>query len=203
MSISFITELSYRGRTSSGVWALDGVPAISSRQSLPWISFRIISRTTSTAHFCRMRSPSFKTSLRSPSARNSSTTSIPDGSCNLARACCGRRAHIRQFGRPFHAPSTPSQVDENLQLTQLFAPTSMPIFVRIDGNPKFKSETLLGYEVGYRRLITPRFYVDVSVFHNNYNDLTSFGALALSVETSPPPPRCRLLYIPERNQGQH
>jgi iron complex outermembrane receptor protein len=86
------------------------------------------------------------------------------------------------------AVSTPSQVDENLQLTGFLPSTSpLPIFVRIVGNPQFVSETLLGYEAGYRRLITPQLYVDVSLFHNNYNDLTSFGAFATSVETNPSP----------------
>jgi outer membrane receptor protein involved in Fe transport len=73
--------------------------------------------------------------------------------------------------------------------TQLFAPATPPIFLRIAGNPLFKSETLLGYEVGYRTLLTSRFFVDLSLFYNDYNDLTSFGALVFSSETSPPPPR--------------
>jgi iron complex outermembrane recepter protein len=94
------------------------------------------------------------------------------------------------------AVSTPSQIDESLQFTGFLPSTStVPIFVRIAGNPKFDSETLLGYEAGYRRLITPQFYVDVSLFHNNYNDLTSFGAFAPSVETSPSPTHV-LLTVP-------
>jgi len=87
------------------------------------------------------------------------------------------------------AVRSPSRLDEDLQQTQLFATTPMPIFLRVVGNPQFKSETLLGYDVGYRNLVTPRFYVDLSLFHNEYNDLTSLGTLVLSVENSPPPLR--------------
>jgi iron complex outermembrane receptor protein len=74
----------------------------------------------------------------------------------------------------------------------------VPIFVRIAGNRNFVSETLLGYEAGYRRLITPRLYVDVSLFHNNYNNLTSFGDFAISVETNPSPTHV-LLTLPWAN----
>jgi iron complex outermembrane recepter protein len=84
------------------------------------------------------------------------------------------------------AVRTPSRIDENLQLTGLFL-SSPPIFVCICDNGKFVSETLLGYELGYRRLITPRLYVDVAGFHNKYNDLQSLGETSLSIENSPPP----------------
>src|SRR5882724_9880534 len=87
------------------------------------------------------------------------------------------------------AVRSPSRLDEDVQQTQLFAPAPTPIFLRIAGNPLFKSETLLGYEVGYRTLLTSKFFVDLSLFYNNYNDLTSFGALVFSSESSPPPPR--------------
>jgi iron complex outermembrane receptor protein len=87
------------------------------------------------------------------------------------------------------AVRSPSRLDEDLQLTGLITTTPLPFFVRIAGNPKFKSETLLGYEAGYRTLVTSRFYVDLSLFHNNYNNLTSFGSGAFSFESSPPPLR--------------
>ena len=87
------------------------------------------------------------------------------------------------------AVRSPSRLDEDVQQTQLFAPAPTPIFLRIAGNPRFKSETLLGYEVGYRTLLTSRFFVDLSLFYNDYNNLTSLGALVFSSESSPPPPR--------------
>jgi iron complex outermembrane receptor protein len=105
--------------------------------------------------------------------------------------------HQTIWGSVSRAVSTPSRVDENLQLTG-FTTIPVPIFFRVAGNSKFVSETLLGYEVGYRRLITPRLYVDVSLFHNNYNNLTSFGNFTLSVETNPGPAHL-LLTIPWTN----
>jgi len=65
--------------------------------------------------------------------------------------------------------------------------SSLPIFIRLAGNPEFVSETLLGYELGYRKLVTSRFYVDLRSSTTVTNNLTSFGALTFSVETSPHP----------------
>lgn len=86
------------------------------------------------------------------------------------------------------AVRTPSRIDENLQLTGLVATSPIPIFVTVAGTPKFLSETLLGYEAGYRQLVTRRVYVDVALFHNQYDNLTSLGSsLTISVENSPSP----------------
>jgi iron complex outermembrane receptor protein len=106
-------------------------------------------------------------------------------------------SHQTVWAAVSRAVSTPSQVDENLQLTG-YTSVPFPFFLRIAGNPNFNSETLLGYEVGYRRLITPRLYLDVSLFHNKYNDLTSFGPFAFSVETNPSPAHL-LLTLPWAN----
>jgi iron complex outermembrane receptor protein len=85
------------------------------------------------------------------------------------------------------AVRSPSRVDEDLQLTALVSPNP-PVFICVCDNRKFVSETLLGYETGYRKLVTSRFYVDLAVFHNHYNDLTSYGAISASIVNSPPPP---------------
>jgi iron complex outermembrane receptor protein len=106
-------------------------------------------------------------------------------------------SHQTVWASVSRAVSTPSQVDENLQLTG-YTSVPFPFFLRIAGNPNFNSETLLGYEVGYRRLITPRLYLDLSLFHNKYNDLTSFGTFAFSVETNPSPAHL-LLTLPWAN----
>jgi iron complex outermembrane receptor protein len=84
------------------------------------------------------------------------------------------------------AVRTPSRIDEDLHLTGLVIPNP-PIFLCVCDNRKFRSETLLGYEAGYRKLVNARFYLDLAVFHNHYDDLTSYGNLLLSVVTSPPP----------------
>jgi iron complex outermembrane receptor protein len=66
--------------------------------------------------------------------------------------------------------------------------------VRIAGNPNFKPEELVGYEAGYRGVLTPQLYVDVSVYYNNHHNLESLGALSTYVETSPAPPHVVLQF---------
>jgi iron complex outermembrane receptor protein len=86
------------------------------------------------------------------------------------------------------AVRTPSRIDENLQLTGFAGATPPPpIYLCICDNGKFVSETLLSYEAGYRKLVTPRFYLDFAAFHNKYNDLESYGTPTISLIPIPPP----------------
>lgn len=86
------------------------------------------------------------------------------------------------------AVRTPSRLDQDLSLTGFVENTSsFPIFLEITGNPKFVPEQLLGYEGGYRSAITPRFYLDIATFFNNYNDLQSLGTTTIGFAQSPPP----------------
>jgi len=78
-------------------------------------------------------------------------------------------AHQSVWAAVTRAVRSPSRLDEDLQLTGLVTAAPQPIFIRLAGNPEFVSETLLGYELGYRKLVTSRFYMDFSVFHNSYN----------------------------------
>ncbi|MGH9400609.1 MAG: TonB-dependent receptor plug domain-containing protein [Terriglobia bacterium] len=81
--------------------------------------------------------------------------------------------------------STPSDLDEGLQLTGLLATQPLPIYLRILGNSQFFSEQLTGYEAGYRSLLAPKLYLDVATFHNDYNYLESYGIGSPFFETSP------------------
>lgn len=85
------------------------------------------------------------------------------------------------------AVRTPSRLDEDLQLTELAITNPVPVFLRIEGNPKFVSETLLGYEAGYRSLVSQKVSVDVAGFFNLYDHLSSLEPGALFVEANPPP----------------
>jgi len=85
------------------------------------------------------------------------------------------------------AVRTPSRVEEDLQLTGLAAPTPLTFF-RIIGDRKFSSESLIGYEAGYRSLVSPKFYVDIAAFYNSYDHLLSVEPGAPFSESSPPPP---------------
>jgi iron complex outermembrane receptor protein len=96
-------------------------------------------------------------------------------------------SHQTVWGAVTRAVRTPSRIDEDLQLTAL-AQLTPPVFACICDNGKVVSETLLGYEAGYRKLLTSSVYVDVAAFHNKYNDLVSYGDESISIVASPPPP---------------
>ena len=96
-------------------------------------------------------------------------------------------SHQTLWASVTRAVRTPSRIDEDMQLSGLALPNP-PVFFCICDNGKFVSETLLGYEAGYRKLVTSRFYVDVAAFHNKYNDLASYGDISVSTVSSPPPP---------------
>jgi len=95
------------------------------------------------------------------------------------------------------AVRTPSRLDQDLELTDLLTP-SPPIFLQVVGSKKFKSEQLLGTEVGYRTLIVRKLYLDATFFHNAYNDLYGYGPSQTLVELSPAPPHF-LLQLPLAN----
>jgi iron complex outermembrane receptor protein len=95
-------------------------------------------------------------------------------------------SHQTLWGAVTRAVRTPSRIDEDLQLTG-FVSAPPPIYLCVCDNAKFVSETLLGYEAGYRKLVNSRFYLDVAAFHNKYNDLESYGDVAISIVPTPPP----------------
>jgi iron complex outermembrane receptor protein len=85
------------------------------------------------------------------------------------------------------AVRTPSRLDEDIQLTDFATVTPLPIYLRAVGDGQFRSEELIGYEAGYRTLMTTSFYLDIAVFHNDYNDLYSFQVGAPFFEPTPSP----------------
>jgi iron complex outermembrane recepter protein len=91
------------------------------------------------------------------------------------------------WGSVTRAVRTPSRLDTDVELTDFATVTPLPIYLRVSGNPQFQSEELIAYEAGYRRLVTPRCYVDVALFYNAYNDLYSFQVGAPFLEPSPAP----------------
>jgi iron complex outermembrane recepter protein len=90
-----------------------------------------------------------------------------------------------------HALRTPSDAEENFYLSGFIGTTAdgTPYFARFNANTQFAPEQLNGYEVGYRRLLSQKLYVDVTGFYNHYHDLFSEDfAGATFFETSPAPP---------------
>ena len=81
--------------------------------------------------------------------------------------------------------TTPSRIEEGFLLEGRPSPA---LAIRVSGNPDFKSESVIGFEGGYRQLFTPKVSLDLSVFHSEYNDLQSFTAPMFSTAATPPPP---------------
>jgi iron complex outermembrane receptor protein len=107
-----------------------------------------------------------------------------------ARLLWTPREHMTFWGAVTRAVRTPGRLDQDVQLTgysPIVVIPGLPLFVTIKGDPKFKSEVLIGYEAGYRQLLTKSLYVDIAAFHNDYDRLESFGTASISVPTTPYP----------------
>ncbi len=72
-----------------------------------------------------------------------------------------------------HSLRTPSDAEEAFLLSGYIATTAsgIPYFARFNPNKGFVPEQSNGYELGYRRLLGPKLYIDVATFFNHYHDL--------------------------------
>jgi len=88
----------------------------------------------------------------------------------------------------------PARLDEDFSL-YLLALQSPLIYAHVVGNHNLSSEALLGDELGYRVLATPRLYLDFAAFHNQYNGLVGLGNTVLGPANTPPtaPPQTYLV----------
>ncbi len=89
-----------------------------------------------------------------------------------------------------HAVRTPADVERDFFLSSYLGqgPGGLPYFARFNANPLFRSEDLNGYELGYRRLISSKLYVDIAGFFNQYANLFSEDIIGPTfVETDPAP----------------
>jgi iron complex outermembrane receptor protein len=112
-----------------------------------------------------------------------------------ARALWNIVPHSMLWGAISRAVRTPGRLDRDVLLTDVDV-VSPPILARIWGDPTFKSEVLIGYEAGYRQLLTHNLYADVAAFHNQYDNLEGFGPRFTTANTSPP---ARIINIPFAN----
>jgi iron complex outermembrane receptor protein len=114
-----------------------------------------------------------------------------------ARLLWNRTPHQAFWASVSRAVRTPSRLDEDIQLSQFATTVPLPVYVRIVGNGRFFSERLIAYEAGYRALVNTKFYLDVALFHNDYNYLSSFQVDSFFLETSPPPVHAVLPVVTE------
>jgi iron complex outermembrane receptor protein len=75
---------------------------------------------------------------------------------------------------------TPGRLDRDLSLYGDVTPSGPagPIFLEVEGNPDFQAEVLIGWSAGARQLLWKKLYVDVAAFHNQYDNLESYGGPA-------------------------
>jgi iron complex outermembrane receptor protein len=95
-----------------------------------------------------------------------------------------------------HGLRTPADVERDFNLSSFlgYASDGLPLFASFNANPKFRSEQLNGYELGYRGLEGKTFYVDIAGFYNHYGDVFSEDLVALpQIETSPAPTHLQIL----------
>ena len=90
------------------------------------------------------------------------------------------------WGGITRAVRTPSRIETDLRLT-FFAMPSPLVYATLAGSQAFDAERLVGVEAGYRRLVSPEFYVDLTAFHNTYANLASFTPFVFSAQTVPVP----------------
>jgi iron complex outermembrane recepter protein len=87
------------------------------------------------------------------------------------------------WGAITRAVRTPSRIDEDIRVA-IFAAAAPPLYAILAGNPAIAPEQVVSMEAGYRALVGPRVYVDVSAFHNQYDNLVDLGAaMSSSQET--------------------
>ncbi len=89
-----------------------------------------------------------------------------------------------------HAVRTPSDAERDFNLSSFlgYARNGLPFFARFSANPKFRSEQLNGYELGYRGLEGRNLFLDIAGFYNHYGDLFSEDVLGPAyVEANPAP----------------
>ncbi|HVU17863.1 MAG TPA: TonB-dependent receptor [Candidatus Didemnitutus sp.] len=66
------------------------------------------------------------------------------------------------------AVRTPSRIDRDLS-----EPAPGYLIVLLEGNPNFRSEEVLAYELGWRAEVAPGLAMSVSTFYNRYDDVRS------------------------------
>ena len=90
------------------------------------------------------------------------------------------------WGGVTRAVRTPSRIETDLRLTAFALPSPLA-YVQLSGTTEFDAEGLVGVEAGYRRLVTPSLYLDVTAFHNTFHGLASYGTFVQSVQPAPIP----------------
>jgi len=85
------------------------------------------------------------------------------------------------------AVRTPSRLEEDVQLTDFATTVPLPVYLRVVGDGRFFSEQLIAYEAGFRSALKRKVYLDIAVFYNDYDYLSSFQVGTFFLEPTPTP----------------
>jgi iron complex outermembrane receptor protein len=96
------------------------------------------------------------------------------------------------------AVSTPSVLDEAASYNESAFPSPHgPILVQLVGNPNFKAEQLLAYELGYRFVPAPHWSFDLATYYNVYHGVQGYQTGTPYFEAAPVPH----LVFPENSEN--
>jgi iron complex outermembrane receptor protein len=89
-----------------------------------------------------------------------------------------------------HVQRTPASVDttERINAGGFPGPGGTPVLVSIFGNPHFRNEGLVAYEMGYRTTIVKNVSIDFAAYYNDYENQKTIEPIAPFFEPAPPPP---------------
>jgi iron complex outermembrane receptor protein len=89
-----------------------------------------------------------------------------------------------------HVVRTPATTDVSLRanLGAFPGPGGIPALISLFGNPHFKNEGLVAYEIGYRATVREQLSVDFAAYYNSYSDLQTTEPSAPFFEPTPTPP---------------
>lgn len=81
----------------------------------------------------------------------------------------------------------PTRSERHVRVNIAASGTSPLLLTSLLGNPQFRSEELLAYELGYRTRMFPEVSIDVAAFYNVYRHVASLRTGSGITETSPAP----------------
>jgi iron complex outermembrane receptor protein len=86
------------------------------------------------------------------------------------------------------AAVAPSLQDKDIEVPlNVGVEDGLPVIATLMGNPKFKPETVVAYELGYRRRIGSTLTLDIATFFNNNRRIQSLSSGSPSFEPTPSP----------------
>ncbi len=112
-----------------------------------------------------------------------------------ARAAWNLSEHHMFWTALSYADRTPSSIDTALRLNFAGFTESdgTPVLVGLMGNPHYKGEGLIAYEVGYRTTVLRHLTIDFAAYYNDYDHQQTIEPVTPFFETTPPPPH---LFLP-------